>query len=805
MCAFRRTLLIVLSVAIVVALLTTPWKARAQRPALAAALDNVWTRVGPWGGVVQCMAVSPAYATDHTVFAATRGGGVFLSHNGGTSWHAARVGLPYDEYLCVALSPAFATDRTVFVGSANQGIFKSTDAGATWFPSNSGLLGLRVQNIVVSPGYASDGTLYVGTGAGPDGLPAPQGVFMSTNRGGGWEARNAGLNGRTIHTLAISPNFATDHTLYAGLDSSGGVERGAFRSIDAGDHWVPINSGLPAMPLVSALAVSPNFASDNTLFLGTYGSGIYRSDSRGTTWFAASTGLNALGAQEVEDLEVSPQFSADHTLFVATEGAGVYISTDTALHWQARGLANAGTLNLELSPIFAADGNLFCGSVMGTHKSVDYGAHWGNAHEGISGFELTSMAVSPQYATDGILLAARGEHTATILKTGNGGLSWGYAVQGLVANYVTSLAMSPSFAAGHQLVVAGTDLGMFLSTDGGETWLDRSGTSPNRWNSVVAVGVGAGEHLFAANSLTVRRSTNGGVTWTGSGPGSSAGAIHCLAVSPNYASDKLLLLGLDYTPPVGTSGGIWVSVNGGTSWQPVNTGLPRYPYVNVIVFSPNYASDRTVFAGLSQPGRGGGVFKSTDGGSTWRACNTGLEFDPEKGPEVTALAVSPAFTTNHMVYAGTQGYGVYRSTDSGEHWERLPDGPYNPDIRVLSVPSGMDGVLAATWGGSVESYAPEVATPTYTPTWTPTNTATPTHTPTYTPTWTPTDTATPTNTPTHTPTSTATATATHSPTPTVTLTETPMFTPTETATSTPTRTLTETPPRKVYLPLVRCE
>ena len=58
----------------------------------------------------------------------------------------------------------------------------------------------------------------------------------------------------------------------------------------------------------------------------------------------------------------------------------------------------------------------------------------------------------------------------------------------------------------------------------------------------------------------------------------------------------------------------------------------------------------------------GGVFKSTDGGGTWSAANTGLS----SSPDVNALAIDP--TTPSTLYAGTNGGGVFKSTDAGGTW-----------------------------------------------------------------------------------------------------------------------------------------
>src|SRR6266571_4356974 len=84
--------------------------------------NNVWTSLGPEGGIVQALALDPTTPT--TVYAGTRGGGVFKSTNGGNSWSAVNTGLPDLEIFALALDPT--TPTTVYAGTVH-GVFKSTN------------------------------------------------------------------------------------------------------------------------------------------------------------------------------------------------------------------------------------------------------------------------------------------------------------------------------------------------------------------------------------------------------------------------------------------------------------------------------------------------------------------------------------------------------------------------------------------------------------------------------------------------------------------------------------------------------
>jgi photosystem II stability/assembly factor-like uncharacterized protein len=113
------------------------------------------------------------------------------------------------------------------------------------------------------------------------------------------------------------------------------------------------------------------------------------------------------------------------------------------------------------------------------------------------------------------------------------------------------------------------------------------------------------------------------------------------------------VLALDPTTPTtlyaGTyGGGVFKSTDGGTSWSAVNTGLTS-PTVQALALDPT--TPTTLYAGTW-----GGVFKSTDGGGSWSSASTGLTCGGFPCG-VSALALDPQTPTT--VYAGTSG-GVFR-------------------------------------------------------------------------------------------------------------------------------------------------
>src|SRR5919198_6268059 len=111
--------------------------------------------------------------------------------------------------------------------------------------------------------------------------------------------------------------------------------------------------------------------------------------------------------------------------------------------------------------------------------------------------------------------------------------------------------------------------------------------------------------------------------------------------------------------------------------------------VTALAFDPHDPS--TVYAGADS---GAGVFKSSDGGRSWRAVNSGLTGD--HATNVEALAVDPKMPST--VYAGTRD-GVFRSADGGRRWTATLTGQWVSAVAID--PRRTATVYAGTRGGGV--------------------------------------------------------------------------------------------------------
>jgi photosystem II stability/assembly factor-like uncharacterized protein len=216
--------------------------------------------------------------------------------------------------------------------------------------------------LAASPDFAHDGICFAARRSG---------LHVSDDGGQSFAPTYDSLNLQTeLPTLAValSPSFRSDHTVFAG------AEGGILRSFDGGKTWWVELFKAPA-PMISALAVSPAYEQDGTVFAATMQDGVYRSGDRGGSWQLWNFGLLDL---QVLSLAISPNFAVDDTLYVGTE-SGVFRSTNGARAWREMSFPAdcAPVISLALAPDYAQSNVLYAGTEsMGLWRSPDRGRTW---------------------------------------------------------------------------------------------------------------------------------------------------------------------------------------------------------------------------------------------------------------------------------------------------------------------------------------------------------------------------------------------------------------------------------------------
>ncbi len=242
--------------------------------------------------------------------------------------------------------------------------------------------------------------------------------------------------------------------------------------------------------------------------------------------------------------------------------------------------------------------------------------------------------------------------------------------------------------------------GVWRSTDYGSTWqplFDHESTgsigaiavSPSNPN-IIYVGSGAG--IIRPDLATgdgMYKSTDAGKTWTHLGLGETQ-MIAQVDVDPTNP-DRVFVAALGHPYGPNAERGIFRSTDGGKTFQRVlykdeytsGNDVRIDPSNPQIVYAALWQQQQSYIEGGSFGGASGGIFKSTDGGTTWTQLGGGL-------PTVLQANLAIAPSNPKVIYAavagesgggrgGAAGFGsgtvaLYRSSDAGEHWS-LVDGP----------------------------------------------------------------------------------------------------------------------------------
>jgi photosystem II stability/assembly factor-like uncharacterized protein len=266
-----------------------------------------------------------------------------------------------------------------------------------------------------------------------------------------------------VYGLAASPDFADSGICFAARRS------GLYRSDDGGVTWHSAydSLGLEAPLPTMAVAMSPGFESDNNVFGGVPG-GVTRSVDGGDSW---SVSILPSPPPLVSALAVSPDFGQDGVVFASTMDDGVLRSADRGSRWASWnfGLLDLSVFCIAISPEFADDETLFAGVETGVFRSTNGGRAWRETDFPIDFAPVLSLALSPDYAQSGVLFA--GTESYGLFRSDDRGRTWQRIGEEAITDAVNGVILSPEFPAKpHVLVALGTAL--LVSRDGGQSWTD---------------------------------------------------------------------------------------------------------------------------------------------------------------------------------------------------------------------------------------------------------------------------------------------------------------------------------------------
>ena len=618
-----------------------------QGPVLAQ--DFAWTCHGPEGGRILAMGVSPNYAIDHTVFAGGEFGGLFRTTDK-VAWETL-TGFPSKLTISsVVVSPGYRTDRTLFVSTTGEGIFRSADSGATFKSFSDGLDALSVAQIEISPDYVDDLTLLAAT---------DRGVYRSTTGGKLWSSvglaeaslsvaiseRRAGQftafvgtvaglqvsrdNARTwspaplsvgpVVSVDVSPNYANDHSVLVGTLA------GAYLSEDGGDTW---QAPWFADQVIYDVLFSPAYSADRTLFLAS-DTGIRVSSDAGSHWSDADSITDA-----VLVIAPVPNYATRRALYAGTSRRGVFYSADRGMTWAATntGLHGVSISTVVMSPDYARDGTIYGGGASGVWRSVDDGESW--TLTSLDQVQVSALSCAPDFAAFGTVYAAT-----------NGGFyisrDRGHSWNATRDSGSILRASDMTLGATGEIWTATTEGEVFYSADEGHSWERRSsGLAGLNLTSIKWLGeLGENARLLVGSwGSGVLRSEDGGLSWRPAEINPETPHIRDLTAGTTYAGETWAF--------ASTTSGLFRSGDYGEKWD--YAGMLGVD-VAELALHPDFGQRPNLYAATWADG----LYRSLNGGLTWNSLNSGLDNLDLRG---VAVALHEGFP---VIYVATRG-GVWR-------------------------------------------------------------------------------------------------------------------------------------------------
>lgn len=257
-----------------------------------------------------------------------------------------------------------ASEAKLLAGSATSSqTYFSEDAGISWVASAKPPSGDSGTEVVIAADFAESGLAYTITSGAESAFSVSRDAGNTWNQTGLIDTRLS-----TILDLAVSPDYALDNTLFL---LTGNIQNSLWYSTDQGTSWERIYCTAPTLPeRINLILLSPHYASNGTVFLAGTGGGnpfIWKSENKGQS-FIQQASVDPITASPVNidtwtitssDVLFVGSFDGDHAL--------VYQTSPDSLSYNDKGVAGSQILSsLALSPNYANDHTLLVGNTFGS-------------------------------------------------------------------------------------------------------------------------------------------------------------------------------------------------------------------------------------------------------------------------------------------------------------------------------------------------------------------------------------------------------------------------------------------------------
>jgi photosystem II stability/assembly factor-like uncharacterized protein len=627
------------------------------------AAELAWIRSGgPLGGLGYDVRMRPD--NPDRMFVTDAWAGVFASDDGGQNWYPANEGITTRTGPTGEAIPVFSltidpnNPQIVWAGTQFlRGIFKSTDGGRTWQKMNSGVI-------------EKEGISFRGFTV----QPGNSDIVYAAAELSSW-----------AWTADRQPRSGREFDLTAGViykTTNGGQ---SWRAVWRGNNlarYIWINPQDTNIIYISTGIFDREAANSDPVAGTPGGEGVLKSTDGGATWTHVNNGLGNLYVGSLFMHPSNPQILLAGTGSVQyQEGGGVYLSTDGGLTWKQT-LSSIFTEAVEFA---VSDPEIaYAGDAYGIYRSEDGGQTWklvsgnkepnnrfGWGSPGVRGGHPIDFQVDPR-DPDRIYINAYG---GGVFLSEDGGRTWMDASKGYTGALTRDIVVDPSEPG---RVIAAARSGIFASHNGGNDWegLNYPELFSSEWEAV-AIDPNDPQHLLASNNWTnaLAQSTNGGHTWRIVKDLDGKVGWRSIAFAPSnpaiaYAGSAGYFSAGAFDQRV-PGRGIYVSRNGGRTWSAANDSSTRDAHVASLAIHPG--NPDIVYAATSNHG----LLKTTDGGTSWTLIRSGL---PASGAILVAINPLDA----NIILAGFDRGAIYRSIDGGQSWTRSASG-LNPEATIADI------------------------------------------------------------------------------------------------------------------------
>ena len=675
-----------------------------------------WRMIGPHRGGRTVGAVGVPQQPN-VFYIGVNNGGVWKTTDFGRIWNPIFDDQSTGSVGDVVVSPS--NPNVVYVGSGEglqrpdlsvgNGMYKSTDAGKTW--THLGLENVQqIGGLAIDPN--NENRVFVAALGHPYGPNPERGVYRTTDGGKTWEKvlykdENTGAVQVTFDPKNSDIIYAYMWAARQGPWENGkwnGAESGLYKSTDGGTTWKKLTKGLPTTKeglsrIGFGIAPSDPQRLYATVDCGNHG-GIYRSNDGGESWMLMSKDERYWGrGEDFAEIKVDPLnedivYSADVVVWKSVDGGKLWNAfrgapggDDYHRLWINPNNGNIILIASDQGAIITVNGGETFSSWYNQPTAQMYHVSADNA--------FPYNVYSGQQESGSVGIASRGNDGQITFH------EW-HPVGAQEYGYVTADPLDPNIIYGGKLSRFDKRTGQ---TQNIEPEAVRSGKYRFLRTAPVLFSPVDNKTLYYAGNVLFK-TLNGGNSWQVISPDLSRESWDIPASVGVYTTDELKKMprrGVIYTVApspkdintiwCGTDDGlIHVTKDGGKTWKNV-TPPEISSWSKISLMDASHFDVNTVYAAVNRirlDDMHPHIYKTNDGGKTWKEIVNGLPYDP-----INVVREDPL--RKGLLFAGSET-AVYVSFDDGEHWQSLRLNMPATSIRDLVIKD--DDLVIGTHGRS---------------------------------------------------------------------------------------------------------